>query len=290
MRTRSNAFLATLLIASVPLATSAPAFAQAAPPPSAAPPNELPPNEPPPNYTPPPPPAGYGSPPNGAAPPPPPSAWPRGPRRAVGAAEVRFEPEEPDLQLLTMSGSVPVERFHPYRHWWGGRYSYGWAPEYTPVCDQACAVRLAPGPYRLALSKNGGPPVPAFGPALIQGPSLLRGSYSDRSGVRAAGWVIGIGGLVGGIVMIVASAEREDVCDADGFCQREERANGPLLAGGIGVLIASSIVGGVLASQRDEAHLSIEPLRLSSYGTLRESLALTGAGAQPEGAALALHF
>jgi hypothetical protein len=279
MQTRTTPVLAALLIASIPLASAPRASAQSASPPS----------EPPPGYAPPPPPPGYGSAPNYA--PPPPSAPP--PRRArPGAEQVRFEPEQPDLQLLSMSGGMPVERFHPYRRWWGwgGHYSYGWAPVYSPVCDQACATSFEPGPYRLALSKNGGPPVPAYEPAFIQGPSVIRGAYTDRSGLRAAGWVIGIAGVVGGIVMIAASARTEDVCDPDGFCERRETANGPLLVGGIGVLLASGITGGVLAAQRDEAHISIEPLRLASFGKLRESLAALGAETHPEGAALALHF
>jgi hypothetical protein len=276
---RTQSFFAALLIALAPLANVELAAAQSAPPP----------NEPPPDYTPPAPPPGYGPAPGEVAPlGGPPSAPPRG---RTGGAEVRFQPEEPNLQLLSMSGGAPFERFHPYHYGlWGGRYSYGWAPLYSPVCDQACVTRFAPGAYQLALSKNGGPAVPAYGPAVVNGPSLIRGSYSDRSGVRVAGWVIGVAGLVGGIVMIAASASRDDVCDADGYCYRHETANGPLLVGGIGLLLASGIVGGVLASQRDEAHISIEPLRLSSYGALRESLAALGAEAHPEGAALALHF
>jgi hypothetical protein len=205
---------------------------------------------------------------------------------------VRFEPDEPDVQLLSESGVMPVERIHHWqRGWWGGyAVGYGWAPTYSPVCDQACATRFAPGPYRLALSKGGGRVVPAFGPAVIEGPSLIRGHYSDRSGVRAAGWVVGIAGLVGGIVMIAASAQDDTECDPDGFCHRHETANAPLLVGGIGVLLASGIIGGALASARDEAHISIEPLRLSSYGALRESSAALGAERPPQGATLSLHF
>jgi hypothetical protein len=284
---RTKAILAAVVVTFVtvaPLGSVQQAAAQAEPPP---PPG----NEPPPGYTPPPPPPGYagGNAPNYAPPPP---SGPPSRVQAQGGAEVRYEPEEPDLELLSESGAVPVERFHPYRHgWWGGyRYGVGWAPMYSPVCDQACVTRLAPGPYQLALSKNGGPAIPAYGPAVLNGPSLIRASYSDRSGLRVAGWVIGVTGLVGGIVMIAASASDEDVCDPDGLCHRHETANAPLLVGGIGVLLASGIVGGILASQRDEAHVSIEPLRLSSFGRLRESLAAMGAETHPEGAALALHF
>ncbi len=285
MRPRAHAVIATVLTALVPLGAAQRAAAQPTPPPAA----------PPPNYTPPPPPPGYESQSEPSAPPPgyesPPGYAPRGRPAARGSTEVRFEPDEPDLELLSMSGAVPVERFHPYHHyWWGGRYSYGWAPAYSPVCDQACATRFFPGPYHLALAKNGGSPVPADGPAVIRGPSLIRASYSDHSGVRAAGWVVGIGGLVGGIVMIAVSVSDERRCDADGYCDHQETARAPLLVGGIGVLLVSGIVGGVLAAQRDEAHISVEPLRLSSYGALRETAAASGAGSLPQGAALALHF
>ena len=285
MRTKSLlAGLLTTLLTVAPLGRVSRALAQSAPPS----------DEPPPNYTPPPPPAGYGSAPGYGAPPgapPPPPMGGRG-RAAGGGAEVRFEPDEPDLQLYNMSGGVPVERMRWHRGWWGGGYSvgYGWAPNYEPLCDQACATRLPVGPHHLALSKNGGRLVPAYGPAFIQGPSLLRASYSDHSAERAAGWVIGIGGLVGGIVMIAVSASDDTRCDADGFCSRHETVDGPLLVGGIGVLLASGIVGGILAAQRDEAHISVEPLRLSSDGGLRESLAAMGAETHPQGAALALHF
>ncbi len=281
---RAQNVLASLVTLSFVLGTVAPAFAQDPPPPT----------EPPPGYSPPPPPAGYAPPPGNYGPPagyaPPPGA-PR-PRARGAGAEVRFEPDEPDIQLLSMSGGVPVERFHAYRGWWGwhGRYSYGYAPMYAPVCDGACATRFEPGAYQLALSKGGGRPIPVYGETVITGPARLRADYTDKSGVRVAGWVIGIGGLVGGIVMIAASAHDRTECDADGFCHDHETADGGLLLGGIGVIVATSIVGGIMAAQRDRAHLTLEPLRLSSYGQAREMDAALGAYANPQGASLALHF
>lgn len=280
---RAQSILASLVSFSVALGSVAPAFAQDPPPPS----------EPPPGYSPPPPPAGYAPPPGNYGPPngyaPPPGARRPPPR---GSAEVRFEPDDPNIQLLSMSGGVPVERFHAYRGWWGwhGHYSYGWAPMYAPVCDGACATRFEPGQYQLALAKDGGRPIPVYGTTVINGPARLRGSYTDKSGVRAAGWVIGIGGLVGGIVMIAASAHDRTECDSDGFCHDHETADTGLLLGGIGVLVATGIVGGILVSQRDRAHLTLEPLRLSSYGQSREMDAALGAYANPQGASLALHF
>jgi len=277
---RAQTALASLVMASLVLGNVAPAFAQEAPPSQ------------PPGYVPPPPPSGYEAPPGGYAPPP--GARPPAPppMRARGSAQVRFEPDEPDVQLLSMSGGVPVEHFHAYRGWWGwhGHYSYGWAPTYAPVCDGACATTFEPGAYQLALSKDGGPPIPVYGTTVINGPARLRGTYTDKSGIRAAGWIIGIGGLVGGIVMIAASAHDRTECDPDGFCHDYETADGGLLLGGIGVIVATGIVGGIMVSQRDRAHITLEPLRLSSYGRLREMDAMLGASSSPGGAALALHF
>ncbi|HEX3776540.1 MAG TPA: hypothetical protein VHV51_18840 [Polyangiaceae bacterium] len=254
-----------------------------------------PPGETPPNYTPPPPPSGTGTgtQENYAEPTAPPPGYGAPPRpSATGGADVQFAPNEPDLQLYSMSGEAPFEAVHYHRGWWGGHYSvgYGWAPQYSPVCDQACRTRFVPGAYRLALSKNGGRVVPVWSPTMINGPSLLNASYTDRGGLRAAGWVIGIAGAVGGIVMIAASLHEHDECDPDGFCQEHDTADGGLLFGGIGVLVASGIVGSILIAQHDEAHITVEPLRLSSYGSMRESIAAMGGEARPQGAALALHF
>ena len=280
---RSKVVLVAVVVSFV---TGAPLGVKQAAAQSQPPPSQPPPNEPPPGYTPPPPP-GYGGP---NAPGYGPPSGP--PPRVPGSVNIRFEPDASNLSLFSASGAAPVERFRRFHYgWWGGyRYDYGWAPLYSPVCDQACATRFAPGAYQLALAKNNGRVVPTYGPVVINGPSLIRGSYSDHSGLRATGWVIGVAGLVGGIVMVAASANDEFVCDPDGFCHHHETADAPLLVGGIAVLVVSSIVGGVLLSQHDEAHLSVEPLRLSSFGSLRESLAATGAEAHPEGAALALHF
>jgi hypothetical protein len=116
----------------------------------------------------------------------------------------------------------------------------------------------------------------------------VRGYYADRSGLRAAGWIIGIAGLVGGIVMIVASADGPEVCDVYGNCERQ--VDGALLAGGIGVIVATGIVGSVLAFQRDTAHITVEPLS-SPVGIRRESpLAAAGTLGGVHGAALTVRF
>jgi len=194
---------------------------------------------------------------------------------------------------MNLRGEAPFERVGYGRGWYsrGWYEQVGWAPVYSPVCNAPCVTRLAPGGYRLALAKYGGPAVPSSEPVVIDGPSTIHAHYVDRGGLRAAGWVLSIAGTIGGVVMIIASENSQNICDTFGNCYTHDSINGPLLAGGIGVILVSGIVGTVLAFQRDEAHITVEPLRLPVVGALKESpLAAIGAEAPPQGAALSLRF
>lgn len=197
------------------------------------------------------------------------------------------------MRLLSLSGEAPFETIGWYGRGWyrrGWYGQFGWTPVYSAVCDQPCTTRLAPGGYHLALAKYGGPAVPAPEPIVISGPSTIHGDYTDRSGLRTASWIVGVAGAVGGLLLVVASAQSENVCDAYGDCYTHETASGPLLAAGVGVLLASAIVSTVLVFQRDEAHITVEPLTLpSSRATGRSPLADLGGVARPQGAALSLH-
>jgi len=85
-----------------------------------------------------------------------------------------------------------------------------------------------------------------------------------------------------------------DHCDYDAYgdCYyRHADVNGPLVAGGIGVLVGSAIVAAVLMSQRDEARISVSPLHVAN----RKSPGDVGfipvtLRTQPEGAAVSLSF
>ncbi len=235
----------------------------------------------------PPPPATAARPPARTAPAAPPPAAPGAPGAPV---EIRFQPAAPDLDLLSLAGEAPFERFGWYYHgWW---LEHGYAPEYARVCEGPCVARFEPGEYHLALAKDGGPPVAVREPVMVRGPSMIRASYKDRSGLRAAGLAVGVLGLAGGVVMIAASARTETVCDGAGDCFERDRANGPLVAGGIGVILASAIVGTVLALQHDEAHVTLEPLELPSPPEARPTALadLRRSAAAAQGAALKVRF
>ncbi len=247
----------------------------AAPPPGAAtvaPPSEAAPPAPPP-------------PPYSTRPPSPPGYAPPRPRPAMGRLDAhRFEPETPDLTLLMVTGEMPVNDVQYFRRF--TYYERGFAPVYSPICEGPCATELRAGRYHLALSKGGGKAVPA-GSVILNGPSTIHGSYDDNSAVRVAGGIVMAGGIVGGIVMIVASAGHQ-TCYDDGTCTGH--VSGGLLAGGIGAIVGGVVVGGILVAQRDTAHITVTPLTLPSVGALKESPMAAFGAAPTQGAALTVRF
>jgi len=203
---------------------------------------------------------------------------------------VQFDADASGIRVLALGGSVPVSRVVGYRYgWW---VSSGYAPVYSPVCRAPCTARLVPGDYQLALAKEGGGAVPVSGTVPIAGPSAIHAEYEDHSGLRVAGWVIGVVGTVGGAIMIGSSVRgREFECDSRGFCRQIQRYDGGLLAGGIAVAVASLVAGSILVTRHDGARLSVEPLPGAVREAPREApIAAFEAGAPLEGAAVALHF
>jgi hypothetical protein len=270
-----------------PAAPPAPPVAVPPAPAVAVPPAPVAPPEAPGAYSPPPPPPppGYPAPPYGA----PAAARPA----AAGRPEqVRFEPDDPDLALMMQTGELPFRHVQRFRHAW--YVERGFTPAYSPICDGPCATELAPGPYHLALSKDGGRSLPV-GSVVLTGPSMIRASYDDRSTERILGGVLVAGGVIGGITMIILSLQCQQYSSGpygDGTCTNP--LNGPLLGGGIGVLVAGAVIGGILVAHRDTAHISVTPLTLPTVGALKES-PMAALGAQPprggvQGAALTVRF
>lgn len=120
-----------------------------------------------------------------------------------------------------------------------------------------------------ALAKEGGPVIPVQYSVVIRGPTEIRGIYVDRRSTRTAGTIVGIGGTLAGIVMLALSGGHEVACDNSGYCYRRATIDGNLVAGGIGVILGSVIIGAVLHSQRDEAIISVRPLTFGSVGSAR---------------------
>jgi hypothetical protein len=160
---------------------------------------------------------------------------------------------------------------------------------YAPVCEGPCTRTFASGEYRFGVSKAGGGVVP-LAPVRIVDPSSLRVDYVDRSGLRTAGVVLGLGGLAGGTVMLFAALESKGlVCTDDGLgCYQSRHTNVGLLIGGIAVMVGSLVAGSVLATLPDEGRISVVPLQLGLAGAPRESA--LASHAPPQGAGLEVRF
>jgi hypothetical protein len=147
------------------------------------------------------------------------------------------------------------------------------------------------GQYHWALSKAGGSIVPAVGTTVITGPSTLHAHYEDNSGIRTAGAIIGIVGIIGGIVMIFESFHDKEVCDGFGNCYVHQDVNGGLLAGGLGVFVGSAIASSLMISRDDQARITVSPLRLRNAGAFLDSGHIKGPSlASPAGAAVTIPF
>lgn len=217
------------------------------------------------------------------------------PYPAASAVETSFQPDEPDLRLLSLSSEIPYQAVSVVHRRWrqprGYLTGYGIAPMYNPLCEGPCELRLMRGQYHWALSKAGGQIVPAEGTPIITGPSTLHAHYKDNSGIRTAGAVVGIAGTIGGIVMIFESFQDKQVCDTFGNCYTHQDVNGALLAGGLGVLVGSAIAAALMLSVDDEARITVIPLRLRPAGATLDSGNLPiKSFASPEGAAVAIYF
>jgi hypothetical protein len=225
------------------------------------------------------------------APVPAPGALPVSPRNAEPAApaEVRFEPETPDLALLRQTGERSyrhVTRFasvqYDIRY-----YERRVESQYAQVCAGPCTTELVPGEYALAISKNGRSPVPAEA-VRLDGPSTVQASYDDRRGLRILGGVILAVGVGGGVSLIVVSAATQ-TCNGGGC---SSNFNGTIFGASIGIIAAAAIAGTLLASMEDTAHVSVTPLTIPSpmVGALKESLGAALGAAPPQGAALTYRF
>lgn len=96
-------------------------------------------------------------------------------------------------------------------------YGYGGAAvamgaRFDELCTAPCEVSLPAGAHTLALSRPGEVAV-AAPPVTVSRDATLYGTYHDNSGVRAIGWVLLIGGLVGGTVLTTYSLTKLDSND-----------------------------------------------------------------------------
>jgi hypothetical protein len=148
---------------------------------------------------------------------------------------------------------------------WGGYgVGYGVAPyygeivtkTYQPICEAPCDATLLSGRHRMALSLDGGQPVNVLQPIDLTEESIIEGRYVDKSRMRRAGWATFLAGSIAGMALMFGSIDyRHDPLIGDQLRYR------PMFYTGIGLFVSSIITGAVLASQDDEARITVIPVR-----------------------------
>ena len=131
---------------------------------------------------------------------------------------------------------------------------------YQRVCSAPCDVNVATGKYTLALSRGNGSPVEADDLVAIDGPSTMEVKYSSYAGLRAAGTVVTVVGVVSGLYFIFAKAPYTVTeCNAQGACQDQTKFHQSELLTGIGLFLGGAIIGGIMSSKDDEASIRVVP-------------------------------
>jgi len=148
---------------------------------------------------------------------------------------------------------------------WGGYgVGYGVAPyygeivskAYQPICETPCNATLLSGRHRMALSLEGGQPVNVPQPIDLSIDSIVEGRYVDKSRMRKAGWATFVAGSITGMALMFASVNYR----YDPFFGDQIRYPAMFYTG-VGLFVGSIITGAVLASQNDEAHVNVYPVK-----------------------------
>jgi hypothetical protein len=155
---------------------------------------------------------------------------------------------------------------------WGGGYGwggygigYGAAPyygevvtrAYQPICEAPCDATLLSGRHRLALSLDGNRPIEAKQPIDLGTDAIVEGRYVDKSRIRKAGWAIFAAGAITGMALMFASVNYR----YDPIYYGQQVRYPAMFYTGVGLLVSSIITGSVLASQDDEAHVNVYPVK-----------------------------
>lgn len=164
-----------------------------------------------------------------------------------------------DLQLTSEPAGVTFHRQSGSAVAVGARGA-AVAVAFDRLCTTPCKVSLPAGTETFALSRAGEFPIFAEPVTVPAGPSQVVGSFKSRSGVRVAGWVITIGSVVGGSVLMYSSfgTKRECTSGPSSCYDSHELKIGTFLAG-IGVLGLGTAVGLVMAVTRDVAQVEVKP-------------------------------
>jgi len=125
---------------------------------------------------------------------------------------------------------------------------------YELVCQAPCEVSIASGHHSMALSLDGGIPVPVEEPVALYRSSIVDGRYINRAPMRKAGWAVFGAGFIAGVIVMIAGL---DVNAEGGF---ESVTNGALFGAGLALMGASIVIGVPMLTRDDRAHIRVYPM------------------------------
>jgi hypothetical protein len=128
---------------------------------------------------------------------------------------------------------------------------------YTPLCVAPCTLALPAGWTELALGNPREMPAHPSTVLLPPGNSEVLGHLESRSGMRMAGWVVLIGSVVGGAVLLATSFPSHQECNPAGCVTATDMDVGRVIAGSL-VLFGGGAVGYGLASARDTTSVEVK--------------------------------
>lgn len=125
---------------------------------------------------------------------------------------------------------------------------------YDAICIAPCTARLPRGTLRLGLAKRNRETAEAD-PIQITESGTLVGTYTDRQGVRTAGWILGIGSGLVGLGLITAGILDAQDTQTGNVIVEDAEPNYVLLGTGLGVGVVGSLVGFILTQMGDQAEI-----------------------------------
>lgn len=186
------------------------------------------------------------------------SAQPARPTPSNPAADPKQVPvtlranlSEVTFHLKTGSGTFEASSWSGGGAWGAGAIS-GSTTSYRVLCTAPCETTLPGGTYQLGLSQGDGKTIEAEAFVAIDGPTQLEGTYSSNGAIRATGWIVGVGGVIGGFVMMGAGFPSGDPED-------EDQGDDGLMYGGMGLVLGSFIAAWIMIGVDDDAEIQAVP-------------------------------
>jgi len=171
---------------------------------------------------------------------------------STGDSDVRFESPEPGLEVYVQEWSSVATV---------GNWRSFTIDSYSKLCSTPCTARLKPGSHRFAVATTSGKPVPVDEAVNLGSGDYARVEYQSYSGMRVAGWLVLVGGVIGGTVLMVTSLTSEPCPqvppgEIDTCVSQPTIKTGQLVAGGA-LALGGTLVGMLLILKKDEASLRV---------------------------------